>query len=69
MPSTELRHCLLHQVEFEGTPIMRTWNIVHEASKVLSPAAEAFRYYLIEHAERWLLARDGLLIGTAASSS
>lgn len=67
--ATELRHCLLHQVEFEGTPIMRTWNIVHEASKVLSPAAEAFRYYLIEHAERWLLARDGLLIGTAASSS
>lgn len=60
--ATELRHGLLHLVEFEGTPIMRTWNIVHEASKVLSPAAEAFRYYLIEHAEQWLQERDGALL-------
>lgn len=60
--ATELRHGLLHLVEFEGTPIMRTWNIVHEASKVLSPAAEAFRYYVLEHAEKWLQARDGNLL-------
>jgi len=39
--------------------------MVHEASKVLSPAAEAFRYYLIEQAEGWLAARDGDLIGSA----
>ncbi|MCC7545571.1 MAG: LysR family transcriptional regulator [Aquabacterium sp.] len=60
--ATELRHGLLKLVDFEGTPIMRTWNIVHEASKVLSPAAEAFRYYLIEHAEQWLQQRDGALL-------
>lgn len=63
--ATELRHGLLHRVEFEGSPIIRTWNMVHEASKVLSPAAEAFRYYLIEQAEGWLAARDGDLIGSA----
>ena len=60
--ATELRHGMLHLVEFEGTPIMRTWNIVHEASKVLSPAAEAFRYYVLEHAEKWLQERDGSLL-------
>ncbi|HET8869609.1 MAG TPA: LysR substrate-binding domain-containing protein, partial [Aquabacterium sp.] len=66
--ATELRHGLLHLVDFEGTPIMRTWNIVHEASKVLSPAAEAFRYYLIEHAEPWLQQRDGQLLETASDT-
>ena len=47
----EVRTGQLFIVEFEGTPIMRTWNIVHEASKVLSPAAEAFRYLMLEHGE------------------
>lgn len=49
--AAEVRAGQLHVVEFEGTPIMRTWNIVHEASKVLSPAAEAFRYLMLEHGE------------------
>ncbi len=47
----EVRSGQLHLVEFEGTPVIRTWNIVHEASKVLSPAAEAFRYLMLEHGE------------------
>lgn len=47
----ELRHGSLRRVDFEDTPLMRTWNIVHEVSKVLSPAAEAFRYFALEHAE------------------
>lgn len=49
--AAELRSGLLHVVDFEGTPIVRTWNLVHQASKVLSPAAEAFRYLLLEHGE------------------
>lgn len=49
--AAEVRSGLLHTVEFEGTPVMRTWNLVHEASKVLSPAAEAFRYLMLEHGE------------------
>jgi DNA-binding transcriptional LysR family regulator len=47
----EVRSGALHLVEFEDTPVMRTWNVVHEASKVLSPSAEAFRYLLLEHGE------------------
>ncbi|MBI3382558.1 MAG: LysR family transcriptional regulator [Aquabacterium sp.] len=49
--AAELRTGQLHLVDFEGTPIVRTWNLVHQASKVLSPAAEAFRYLLLEHGE------------------
>jgi DNA-binding transcriptional LysR family regulator len=49
--SAELRGGQLHTVDFEGTPIVRTWNLVHQVSKVLSPAAEAFRYLMLEHGE------------------
>lgn len=49
--AAEVRAGQLLLVEFEGTPVIRTWNIVHEASKVLSPAAEAFRYLMLEHGE------------------
>ena len=54
--ASELRAGLLHVVEFEDTPVVRTWNIVHEASKVLSPAAEAFRYFLLDEAEALAIA-------------
>lgn len=47
----EVRSGTLRTLDFEDTPLMRTWNIVNEASKVLSPAAEAFRYFVLEHAE------------------
>lgn len=49
--SAELRSGQLQLVEFEGTPIWRNWHIVHQASKVLSPAAEAFRYLMLEQGE------------------
>jgi DNA-binding transcriptional LysR family regulator len=58
----ELRNGLLHRVDFEGTPLRRTWNIVHEVSKVLSPAAEAFRYFVLEHAESIMGAQDSTLL-------
>lgn len=67
--AAELRSGQLHLVDFEGTPIVRTWNLVHEASKVLSPAAEAFRYLLLEHGEDLLAEqtkRPGLLDQTPA---
>jgi DNA-binding transcriptional LysR family regulator len=44
----ELRHGLIRVLDIEGTPVMRTWNIVHLQSRILSPAAEAFRYFIIE---------------------
>ena len=45
----EVRSGLLKMIDIAGTPVMRTWNVVHLGSKVLSPAAEAFRYFIIEH--------------------
>jgi DNA-binding transcriptional LysR family regulator len=49
--AAEVRAGQLHIVDFEHTPIYRTWNLVREASKVLSPAAEAFRYMMLEQGE------------------
>jgi hypothetical protein len=42
---------------------MRTWNVVHLGEKVLSPAAEAFRYYLIEQGSGFLQAHDAPPLG------
>jgi DNA-binding transcriptional LysR family regulator len=58
----ELRSGLLHLLDVEGTPVMRAWNVVHLGSKVLSPAAEAFRYFILEHGETYLLAHDTPLL-------
>jgi len=49
--ANELRSGQLCLVEFEGSPVQRAWNLVREASKALSPAAEAFRYMLLEQGE------------------
>jgi LysR family transcriptional regulator, low CO2-responsive transcriptional regulator len=65
----ELRSGLLERLDVEGTPVMRTWNIVHLQSKLLSPAAEAFRYFVIERGEAHLLAHDEpLLRGTSGAA-
>jgi DNA-binding transcriptional LysR family regulator len=67
----ELRCGLLSLLDIEGTPVMRTWNVVHLQSKVLSPAAEAFRYFIIEAGERLLIAHDTPLLlrpGAAAAA-
>ena len=61
----EVRLGLLRVLDVEGTPIMRTWNIVRLQSKVLSPAAEAFRYFIIERGEAHLLAHDAPLLRPA----
>ena len=43
----------------KGAPVMRGWNCVHTLAKVLSPAAEALRYYVLENAESYLAQRFG----------
>jgi DNA-binding transcriptional LysR family regulator len=63
----EVRSGLLRVLDIDGTPLMRTWNIVHLQSRVLSPAAEAFRYFVIEHGEAFLLAHDAPLLGDDAA--
>lgn len=66
----ELRHGLLAVLPVEGTPVMRAWNIVHLGARVLSPAAEAFRYFLLEEGEAWLAEHDrGLLPAAQAVSA
>lgn len=61
----ELRTGLLHLLDVEGTPVMRGWHVVHLNNKVLSPAAEAFRYFLIERGETLLVAHDEPLLRNA----
>jgi DNA-binding transcriptional LysR family regulator len=60
----ELRSGLLKVLDIDGTPVMRTWFVVHLHSHALSPAAEAFRYFILERGEPHLRAHDeGLLAG------
>ena len=65
----EVRSGLLHALDVEGTPLMRIGNVVHLQSKLLSPAAEAFRYFIIERGEAHLLAHDAPLLQRAAPAS
>ena len=58
----ELRLGLLQRIDVEGTPVMRTWHIVHLQSQVLSPAAEAFRYFVLERGEAMLVEHDTPLL-------
>lgn len=43
----------------EGLPLVRRWNIVHASARQLSPAAEAFRYFMLEHGEAHLAGMFG----------
>ncbi|MGF6837510.1 hypothetical protein QF001_001377 [Paraburkholderia youngii] len=37
-------------LDVNGTPIVRTWQIVHLRTKQLSPTTVMFRQFLLEHA-------------------
>ena len=47
----ELQHGSIAVPEVEGLPILRRWYLVKNHGKTLSPAAEAFRYFLLEQAQ------------------
>jgi DNA-binding transcriptional LysR family regulator len=47
----EVQTGLLKVLDVEGLPLVRRWQIVHLRAKLLSPAAEALRYYVLEHGE------------------
>lgn len=51
---TELEQGRIVMLEVQGAPVVRAWNLVHTQSKLLSPAAEAFRYYMLERGESHL---------------
>ena len=65
----ELRTGLLKVLDIAGTPVMRSWHVVHLGSKVLSPAAEAFRYFVIEQGQAFLRAHDEPLLGTTGKAA
>lgn len=50
----ELDNRLIAQLNVQGAPVVRAWNVVHTLSKILSPAAEAFRYFVLERGEAYL---------------
>jgi DNA-binding transcriptional LysR family regulator len=52
----EVQTGLLKVLDVDGLPLVRRWQVVHLRSKLLSPAAEALRYHVLEHGEP-LLAR------------
>jgi DNA-binding transcriptional LysR family regulator len=62
----EVRAGVLRVLEVESTPVLRTWNLVRLQSKVLSPAAEAFRYFMLERAEPFLAEHDRPLLHPGA---
>jgi len=55
----ELAANQLSVLDVEGLPLMRRWHIVHLPARPLSPAAEAFRYFVLEEGERALAALFG----------
>lgn len=50
----ELENGLISVLDVDGAPVVRGWNVVHMLSKLLSPAAEAFRYFVLENGETYL---------------
>lgn len=50
----ELDNRLIAILDIDGAPVVRAWNVVHMLSKLLSPAAEAFRYFVLENGEDYL---------------
>jgi len=50
----ELDHHLIAAPETEGLPLMRRWHVVNNLAKTLSPAAEAFRYFILERGAAFL---------------
>ena len=50
----EWRNGLIAAPHVEGLPLMRRWHVVNTAAKLLSPAAEAFRYFMLERGEAHL---------------
>ena len=59
----EVETGLIKVLDVDGLPLVRRWQIAHLRAKLLSPAAEALRYHVLEHGEQ-LLAKmfPGLLV-------
>jgi DNA-binding transcriptional LysR family regulator len=64
----ELKAGLIAVPDIEDLPVLRRWYIVNTLSKTLSPAAESFRYFVLEEAERFLAQEYGSPLATDATA-
>jgi DNA-binding transcriptional LysR family regulator len=58
----ELESRKLRIIHIPGTPILRAWNVVSMPTHTLSPAAESFRYFMLENAPQYLAEKDAELL-------
>jgi hypothetical protein len=65
----ELDNRLIAVLDVQGAPVVRAWNVVHMLSKLLSPAAEAFRYFVLEHGEDYLAQQFGRHVNLGSINS
>jgi len=61
----ELRSGKIVALHIDTMPLVRQWHLVHLSARVLSPAAEAFRYFVLERGAAFLAGHFGNL-GTGA---
>lgn len=64
----ELDTRLLTLLDVDGAPVVRAWNVVHTLSRLLSPAAEAFRYFVLERGESFLAEHFGRHLALEAAA-
>jgi len=64
----ELDQHMIAVLDIVGTPVARAWHVVHTLSKLLSPAAEAFRYFMLERGESFLAQHFGRHLALAAAA-
>jgi len=55
----ELKHGAIATPDIQGLPLVRRWHVVNTLGKLLSPPAEAFRYFVLEHGQAHLAALTG----------
>ncbi len=58
----EVQTGALRILHVPDTPVMRSWQLVRLPARVLSPAVEAFRYFMIAHAPESLAEQDARLL-------
>ena len=50
----ELHSGRLVMLRVDELPLLRQWNLVHLSARVLSPAADTFRHFVLENAAAFL---------------
>lgn len=50
----ELARGELKVIPVRGTPVVRSWYVVHRTSQFVAPTVEAFRYFLLERGQSFL---------------